>query len=49
MADNNPVDIDPKEQERSVAMWQDFTKLTKYSIIATVVVLVLLGLIFIDW
>lgn len=49
MAKQAPVKVDPKELERSQDMWENFTKLMQWSVIATVVILALLGVFFIDW
>lgn len=49
MATNQPVEAGPKEVKNAQDMWNRFTNLTKWSIIITVVVLALLGLIFINW
>lgn len=40
-----PVDVDPKALQEACAMWGSFTKFTKYAIIGTIIVLVLLALV----
>ncbi|MCB1562593.1 MAG: aa3-type cytochrome c oxidase subunit IV [Alphaproteobacteria bacterium] len=47
MANHSPVEIDPKELARAEGMWGSFTKLIKWSIIASVAVLVLLAWLFV--
>lgn len=49
MANHQPVEIDPKEVQRSQDMWAGFTRLTKYSIIVTIGALAVLGIAFVDW
>lgn len=43
------VKVDPKEMQRTEEMWVWFTDLMKWGVIGTVGVLVLLGVVFIDW
>jgi hypothetical protein len=43
------ADIDAKDIERAQATWSKFTQFMKWSVIGTVAVLALMGLIFIDW
>lgn len=42
-----PVEINRQELERSAHMWQSFTKISKYSVIAISVTLLLMAFIFI--
>lgn len=49
MATQKTVKADAKELKRSQEMWENFTEISKWSIIATVVILALLGIVFIDW
>lgn len=39
MGHHEPVDVDPKALENAHGMWVNFTVLTKYSVIAVVVLL----------
>ena len=43
----DPNDIDPKEMERAQMMWGNFMEVSKWFIIATIVILALLGAIFV--
>ncbi len=47
MGNHQTVEPDPQELERANNMWESFTKVGKYSIYATVIVLVLMALAFI--
>lgn len=47
MASNTPPEVDPKQLEQAKALWRNFTIGGKYSIYATVAILVLLGLAFV--
>lgn len=49
MADHKPVEADPKEIERAHDMWVSFAKLSKYAIIATVIILAGMAAVFVDW
>lgn len=49
MAAHKPVELTNKQIEGAETIWVGFTKLMKFSIIACIIVLAVLGLIFIDW
>ncbi len=49
MAQHTPTPADPKEIQRAQDMWASFTRVGKWAIIVTVVVMAALGAIFIDW
>lgn len=49
MAKPQNIDVDPAQLAEAKEGWGRFTKLLKWSVIASVAVLVFLGLVFIDW
>jgi len=49
MADHPPVQADPKDIERAQTMWHSVTTISKWTIVAIVILVGLLGVVFIDW
>jgi len=49
MASHTPVEADPKEIQRAADMWAGFIKISKYTIIVSIIVLAALGVVFVDW
>ncbi|MCF8496080.1 MAG: hypothetical protein K9G62_05355 [Alphaproteobacteria bacterium] len=49
MAHHTPAPISPKQEQQARETWDGFKNLLKYSLTSTVGLLLLLGLIFIDW
>lgn len=49
MASNKKVDVDPKALENAETMWGNFMVATKYSIIATALLLIALALAFVKF
>ncbi len=49
MATNKPVKITEEQLENAQGIWNGFAKLMKYGTIATVAILIVLGLTLISW
>lgn len=49
MAKHETVEVDPKALENAEKMWSNFTTASKYGIVATCVVLVILALAFVKF
>ena len=49
MADHKPVEVDKKQLEHANHLWANFTVATKYAVIASSAILVVLMLIMVDF
>lgn len=49
MGAHTPVEPDKEQVQEAESFWHDFMKLTNYVIYGIVIVLILLGLAFVDW
>jgi len=49
MANHESVEVTPKQIERAETTWHQFAVAGKWATIGTCVIMVILGLVFIDW
>ncbi len=49
MADHTPVEIDPQQIEHAHELWAGFIKISKLTIIVSVVTLAILAAAFVNW
>ena len=49
MAKHKPAPVSPKAIKQAEDLWGNFTKLSTYGVVATIIILVLLALFFVQW
>lgn len=49
MADQQPVEADPKELEKAQELWENFMAVSKIACVGVAAILVLLALAFVDF